>query len=52
MKSTFAQRQKPQVNNSFEDLNDESFTSMQWNPGTLKRAMPKEMPRIKKMKSR
>ncbi len=37
---------------SFEDLEDESFKEMQWNPGKLRKAIPKSDTRIKKMKSK
>lgn len=52
MKTLVTHKPKPQNNSSFEDLYEDDFSSMQWNPGVLKRAMPKENTKIRKMKTR
>jgi len=49
---TLTQKPKPQQQNSFEDLEDETFGKMLWNPAMLNRAIPKETNRVKKMRSR
>ena len=49
---TLAQKPKSQPQGSFEDLEDESFGRIQWNPAMLNRALPKENNKIKKMRSR
>ncbi len=51
MRTTITPRSKFHTD-SFEDLNDESFQSIQWNPGILRKALPKDGPKIKKMKTR
>lgn len=52
MKTFAAQKPKPRYDGSFEDLYEDNFNAMKWNPGILKRAMPKEGAKIRKMKSR
>jgi hypothetical protein len=52
MKTPTNQKSKAKEATLFEDLYDDNFSSMQWNPGTLLKAMPKQNIRIKKMKSR
>lgn len=51
MKTT-TYKSQPKQNASFEDLEDEAFGKMLWNPTMLNRAVPKEAKKIKKMRSR
>jgi len=49
---TLTQKTKRPNTGSFEDLEDESFGNIQWNPAIVNRAIPKENNKIRKMRSR
>ncbi|MBD3583351.1 hypothetical protein [Flavobacterium selenitireducens] len=51
MKTTTYKTQSKQ-RASFEDLEDETFGRMLWNPSVVNRAVPKENNKVKKMRSR
>ncbi|NUY81799.1 hypothetical protein HUK80_12900 [Flavobacterium sp. MAH-1] len=52
MKTSVPTKVKHPNKGSFEDLEDDTFGRMLWNPAMLNRAIPKDNSKVRKMRSR